>query len=112
MRNARGQLADLDTCTFKQKFDWVDWGSFPVGAFIASGDPYDPYSRVHVRAGGRADYSCSPWGDMCRPQYCSDLLVDISLYCDAVFGFCGDGQCEGDEFGYCWSDCGYQPPLP
>jgi hypothetical protein len=112
MRGARSLLADLDTCSHKQEFDWIDWGSFPVGAFIASGDPFDPYSHVEVRAGGRGDYACSPQGDMCRPQYCSDLIVNIFLSCDPVGGYCGDGTCDYDETGYCWSDCSGYPPLP
>jgi hypothetical protein len=107
MRGASGQLADLDTCGTKQVLNWVHWGDFPVGVFIASGDPYDPYSRVEVRAGGRADYSCAPEGDMCRPQYCSDLIVNVFLSCDAVGGYCGDGICDYDEASHCGQDCGY-----
>jgi len=110
MRNASGQLADLDTCRHTQRFNWVEWGSFPVGVFIASGDPYDPHSRVDVRAGGRADYRCSPEGDMCRPQYCSDLIVNIFLSCEPVGGTCGDGVCDYDEAYSCSADCGWQVP--
>ena len=81
-----------------------------VGVFIASGDPYDSYSRVEVRGGGRADYRCSSEGDMCRPQYCSDLIVNIFLSCEPVGGTCGDGVCDYDETSSCSADCGWQVP--
>jgi hypothetical protein len=108
MRNASAQLGDLDYCSHIQEFNWIQWGSFPVGVFIASGDPFDPgRGLLEVRAGGRADYTCSPEGDMCRPQYCSDLIVNISLTCEPVGGgYCGDGTCDSGEDPYsCWSDC-------
>jgi hypothetical protein len=45
---------------------------------------------------------------MCRPQYCSDLLVNIFLTCEAVggYGYCGDGACDqGETADNCWTDC-------
>jgi hypothetical protein len=108
MRDASGQVGDLDTCSHIQELNWVNWGSFPLGVFIASGDPYNPSGLLDLRAGGRGDYSCSPQGDMCRPQYCSDLIVNVFLTCDPVGGFggyCGDGVCDsGETPDSCW-DC-------
>jgi hypothetical protein len=98
MRDASSQLGDLDTCSFIQEFNWISWGSFPLGAFISYGDPFNPSGPLQVRVGGRADVACAPLGDMCRPQYCSDLIVNVVLDCDPVpSSYCGDGVCDADE---------------
>jgi hypothetical protein len=65
MRNASGQLADLDTCRHIQRFNWVEWGSFPSASSSRQATP-----TILTRA-SRSVAAAAPTTDARRKATCA-----------------------------------------